>query len=142
MTAWTASLSGWGRYPVRDCTLWQPTTAQALHETLAPLPTCIARGNGRSYGDASLNPEATIDLRRLDRLIAFDEATGAMQCEAGVLLSDLDGGLGGPAAAAVAGGGAPRRAPGGGAADPPSRRCAAAARAMSGIAAARIEAER
>ena len=89
MTAWTASLSGWGRYPVRDCTLWQPTTAQALHETLAPLPSSIARGNGRSYGDASLNPEATIDMRRLDRLIAFDEATGAMECEAGVLLSDL-----------------------------------------------------
>lgn len=82
-------LSGWGRYPVRDCTLWQPVTAAALHATLAPLPSSIARGNGRSYGDASLNPDATIDMRRLDRLIAFDDATGALVCEAGVLLSDI-----------------------------------------------------
>ncbi|WP_446653413.1 FAD-binding oxidoreductase [Blastomonas sp.] len=82
-------LSGWGRYPVRDCTVWQPVTAAALHATLAPLPSSIARGNGRSYGDASLNPDATIDMRRLDRLIAFDDASGALVCEAGVLLSDI-----------------------------------------------------
>lgn len=82
-------LCGWGRYPVRDCTLWQPTTAEALHATLPPLPSSIARGNGRSYGDASLNGDATIDMRRLDRLIAFDDDSGELVCEAGVLLSDL-----------------------------------------------------
>jgi FAD/FMN-containing dehydrogenase len=82
-------LSGWGRYPVRDCTLWQPVTAEALHAALPPLPSSIARGNGRAYGDASLNPDATIDMRRLDRLIAFDDATGELVCEAGVLLSDI-----------------------------------------------------
>ena len=86
---YSAPLAGWGRYPVRECAVWQPITAQALHETLAPLPSSIARGNGRSYGDASLNPDATIDTRRLDRLIAFDAATGTLECEAGVLLSDL-----------------------------------------------------
>ncbi|MBL0966681.1 MAG: FAD-binding oxidoreductase [Blastomonas sp.] len=82
-------LSGWGRYPVRDCALWQPVTTEALHATLPPLPSSIARGNGRAYGDASLNPDATIDMRRLDRLIAFDDATGELVCEAGVLLSDI-----------------------------------------------------
>lgn len=84
-----ASLAGWGRYPVRDCTVWQPTTPQGLHEALPPLPACIARGNGRSYGDASLNPDATIDMLRLDRLIAFNDGTGTLTCEAGVLLSDI-----------------------------------------------------
>lgn len=84
-----AYLAGWGRYPVRECTVWQPTTAQALHGTLTPLRTSIARGNGRSYGDASMNVDATIDMRRLDRLISFDEASGTLECEAGVLLSDL-----------------------------------------------------
>jgi decaprenylphospho-beta-D-ribofuranose 2-oxidase len=87
----SAPLTGWGRYQVRDCTVWQPITAIALHETLGVLPTSIARGNGRSYGDASLNPDATIDMRRLDRLIAFDETAGTMECEAGVLLTDLVG---------------------------------------------------
>lgn len=86
---YSAPLTGWGRYPVRDCTVWQPTTVQALHETLRALPISIARGNGRSYGDASLNPEATVNMRRLDRLLAFDETSGAMECEGGVLLSDL-----------------------------------------------------
>lgn len=85
----SAQLAGWGRYPVRECTVWQPVTAKALHETLPPLPARIARGNGRSYGDASLNPDATIDMLRLDRLIAFDDATGELVCEAGVLLSDI-----------------------------------------------------
>jgi FAD/FMN-containing dehydrogenase len=84
-----APLAGWGRYPVRECTVWQPTTADALHEMLTPLPSTIARGNGRSYGDASMNINATIDMRRLDRLITFDEVTGVLVCEAGVLLSDL-----------------------------------------------------
>lgn len=82
-------LGGWGRYPVRDCTIWQPGSADTLHATLPPLPSSIARGNGRSYGDASMNADATIDMRRLDRLIAFDETTGELVCEAGVLLSDL-----------------------------------------------------
>jgi FAD/FMN-containing dehydrogenase len=49
----------------------------------------IARGNGRSYGDASLNPAATIDVRRLDHLIDFDPATSRLTCEAGVLLADI-----------------------------------------------------
>lgn len=84
-------LSGWGRYPVRDCTVWQPGTAEALHAVLPPLASSIARGNGRSYGDASLNGDATIDMRRLDRLIAFDDDSGELVCEAGVLLSDLVG---------------------------------------------------
>lgn len=84
-----ARLSGWGRYPVRDCTLWQPVTAEALHKALTPQASAIARGNGRSYGDASLNPDATFDMRRLDRLIAFDAATGELVCEAGVLLADI-----------------------------------------------------
>ncbi|MEO6367371.1 MAG: FAD-binding oxidoreductase [Steroidobacteraceae bacterium] len=58
-------------------------------EALADSPVAIARGNGRSYGDASLNPAATIDTRRLDRLLELDAATGALTCESGVLLADL-----------------------------------------------------
>lgn len=47
-------------------------------------------GNGRSYGDSCLNSEGTlVDLRGLDRFIAFDEETGILHCEAGVLLADI-----------------------------------------------------
>ena len=82
-------LAGWGRYPVVDCDLHQPGSPDALVETLGGLPQAIARGNGRAYGDASLNPAATVGMLRLDRLIDLDPATGVVTCEAGVLLSDL-----------------------------------------------------
>lgn len=50
----------------------------------------LARGMGRSYGDACLNPEGTLWLMAgLDRFISFDEHTGYLVCNAGVLLRDI-----------------------------------------------------
>ena len=49
-----------------------PATVAAARPPTLPL---IARGNGRSYGDASFGPGLTLDMRRLGRLVAFDEAT-------------------------------------------------------------------
>lgn len=50
----------------------------------------LARGMGRSYGDACLNPEGTLWLTAgLDRFISFDEQTGSLVCNAGVLLRDI-----------------------------------------------------
>jgi FAD/FMN-containing dehydrogenase len=82
-------LSGWGRYPVAECTVLRPGDTAAVLPLLDDLPQAIARGNGRSYGDASLNPAATIDVRGLDRLIDFDPETGRMVCEGGLLLAEL-----------------------------------------------------
>lgn len=50
----------------------------------------LAHGLGRSYGDAALNPGGLLwHTRGLDRFIRFDEATGELECEAGVLLRDI-----------------------------------------------------
>jgi FAD/FMN-containing dehydrogenase len=50
----------------------------------------IAYGLGRSYGDECLNPDGVLwATRNLDRLIAFDEATGLLHCESGVSLRDI-----------------------------------------------------
>lgn len=50
----------------------------------------IAYGMGRSYGDACLNPDGVLWLTRgLDRFISFDDQTGVLVCEAGVLLRDI-----------------------------------------------------
>jgi FAD/FMN-containing dehydrogenase len=50
----------------------------------------LPRGNGRSYGDSCLNDGGIlIDMRGLDRFIAFDPDTGILRCEAGVLLADI-----------------------------------------------------
>jgi 4-hydroxybenzoate polyprenyltransferase len=44
-------------------------------------------GNGRSYGDVCLNESGVLwATRDLDRFIAFDRATGRLECEAGVTL--------------------------------------------------------
>ncbi|MDR0996697.1 MAG: FAD-binding oxidoreductase [Zoogloeaceae bacterium] len=50
----------------------------------------LAYGAGKSYGDVCLNPRNTLLLTRgLDRFLAFDENTGILRCEPGVLLADI-----------------------------------------------------
>src|SRR3546814_9524547 len=50
----------------------------------------IAHGGGRSYGDAALNDRGRALLtRRLDRILAFDPATGDLVAEPGVNFADL-----------------------------------------------------
>ncbi|HEX5129848.1 MAG TPA: FAD-binding oxidoreductase, partial [Usitatibacter sp.] len=66
-----------------------------LRDRTQPLPlpevgSVLPYGMGRSYGDSCLNDgNAIIRIRDLDRLIAFDAATGVLRCEAGVLLSEI-----------------------------------------------------
>ena len=84
-------LSGWGRYPVLDCRVERLREREALPGLLArgDADTLIARGNGRSYGDAALNPDLTLSTLAMDRMEAFDAKTGRLTCEAGVLLADV-----------------------------------------------------
>jgi FAD/FMN-containing dehydrogenase len=50
----------------------------------------IAHGMGRSYGDVALNPNGPLWLTTgLNHLIHFDESTGLLRCESGVLLRDI-----------------------------------------------------
>lgn len=52
--------------------------------------TLIARGYGRSYGDAAINDSGfTVLSERLDRILAFDEKTGVMTAEPGISLASL-----------------------------------------------------
>jgi decaprenylphospho-beta-D-ribofuranose 2-oxidase len=82
-------VSGWGRFPQveTDCIdmrdVADARTALAEHETL------IARGNGRSYGDAALNPSCVLSTRRCDHILAFDPESGRVTVEAGLLLAEL-----------------------------------------------------
>ena len=82
-------LSGWGRYPVLDCRLEHLHGREGLPNLIKRSPTLIARGNGHSYGDAALNPNLTVSMLKMDRIQAFDEKTGLLTCEAGVLLADI-----------------------------------------------------
>lgn len=81
-------LSGWGRYPVVDCQVHRPRDTAAVSRAIMETGA-IARGNGRSYGDSALSRTNTIDMRGFDHMLAFDDATGQLVAEAGVLLSDV-----------------------------------------------------
>jgi FAD/FMN-containing dehydrogenase len=85
-------LGGWGRFPLARCYVFRAERRAAVAETLAAkaAPTFIARGLGRSYGDAALNADAGVVVHdRLDRMLAFDAARGELTCEAGVSFADI-----------------------------------------------------
>jgi FAD/FMN-containing dehydrogenase len=77
----------WGRWPRYQQHL------VSLRSRFDPLPDSapmLPYGNGRSYGDVCLNSGGSLLVTRgLDRFIAFDADSGILECEAGVLLSDI-----------------------------------------------------
>lgn len=82
-------LHGWGRYPVVDASIVQPTreisALQAISEARQPI---TPRGLGRSYGDSSIGDQV-LDLSLQNRFIGFDAVTGLLECEAGTSLHDI-----------------------------------------------------
>jgi len=81
-------LSGWGRYPRRLATVIRPLDISEA--ALAPPGRLIARGQGRSYGDAAMLEDGTVMLtERLDRVCAFDEQSGVLTTEAGATLAEV-----------------------------------------------------
>ena len=82
-------LTGWGRYPRHSSDLVTPANPTALPSAMAGRTGFVARGNGRAYGDAAIGERLTLSTNRLDRIRAFDPATGRLTAEAGVLLADL-----------------------------------------------------
>jgi len=85
-----ATYGSWGRLaaPVQDV-----HAIRHRDDALPELPagrTWLPYGNGRSYGDSCLNDGGVlVATRGLDRFIAFDDATGELECEAGILLADI-----------------------------------------------------
>ncbi|MEZ2419345.1 FAD-dependent oxidoreductase [Luteibacter sp. RCC_6_2] len=78
----------WGRYPRATQRI------VSFSDRHSPLPSAdlsmLPRGNGRSYGDSCLNSGGILlHTRSMDRFIAFDPATGVLECEAGVLFADV-----------------------------------------------------
>lgn len=82
-------LSGWGRFPVMDCRALALRETSDIGHILAQTSSLIPRGNGRAYGDAAINPDSTLLMGACDRFLEFDTRNGVIECEAGLLLSDL-----------------------------------------------------
>lgn len=83
------TLSGWGRFPALAATVHAPRDIDALRRLVTAQPALIARGNGRAYGDSAVNAAATVHMRHFNRMVSFDDTTGQLVAQAGVLLADI-----------------------------------------------------
>ncbi len=80
----------WGRWPRQEHRALVPLLDRSAGVPLNLPGMLLPYGNGRSYGDVCLNEAGTLlTSRSLDRFIAFDPQAGILQCEAGVLLSEI-----------------------------------------------------
>lgn len=85
-------LSGWGRFPVEECHVFRPEKRRLVASILGARSerNYIARGLGRSYGDAAVNGGGgVLDHSRLNRMISFNRETGVLECESGVSLAEI-----------------------------------------------------
>jgi FAD/FMN-containing dehydrogenase len=84
------TVSSWGRLSALPHDVIKLTNAHKVAQALATHRPGVAHGMGRSYGDVCLNPDGVLwNTLGLDRYVAFDEQTGRLICEAGVLLRDI-----------------------------------------------------
>lgn len=79
---------GWGRAPRAVCRVAVPRDRSEIARLVTDGPL-IARGAGRAYGDAALQPALTLSMSRMNRFLNFDAETGELEAEAGVMLSDI-----------------------------------------------------
>lgn len=88
-SAASTRLAGWGANVRSECSFREFEAGADLARAVDQAGT-IARGLGRSYGDAALNAgHRVLGTRRFDRFLGFDEETGALTCESGVSLGEI-----------------------------------------------------
>ncbi|RYG71478.1 FAD-binding oxidoreductase, partial [bacterium] len=76
----------------QECRAARPEKRRELVEAALSdaVPDVIARGLGRSYGDAALNEgSGVVLLEKLSRFLGFDPQTGLLHAEAGVTLATI-----------------------------------------------------
>ncbi|NML71537.1 FAD-binding oxidoreductase [Chryseobacterium sp. RP-3-3] len=84
----TQKVTNWGNFPVVEKEMRSEDSFKRIKEFVLNHNEIIARGNGRCYGDASLG-ETIFSTKKLNKFISFDRLNGVIECESGVLLSDV-----------------------------------------------------
>jgi decaprenylphospho-beta-D-ribofuranose 2-oxidase len=81
-------ISGWGRYP-RGCS--RVVRPEKMKEAVPPREgQMIARGQGRSYGNAAMSADGSVMLtERLNRFLDFDDKSGILRAEAGSTIAEV-----------------------------------------------------
>ena len=84
----TQKVTNWGNFPVVENGIKSEDSVDRIKDFVRNNNEVIARGNGRCYGDASLS-EHIFSTKRLNKFISFDRLNGIIECESGVLLSQI-----------------------------------------------------
>jgi len=82
------SLVSWGMYPKIKNNVFEFDKEETLKHIIAEHDELIPYGNGRSYGDSALSSNI-INVKPHDYFIGFDEKSGLLHVQAGVLLSEI-----------------------------------------------------
>lgn len=81
-------LLSWGNYPKVDNTVYKFDVQETLQQIINEHDELIAYGNGRSYGDSALSKNL-IYVKPYNYFLDFDNESGILHCQAGVLLSEI-----------------------------------------------------
>ncbi len=81
-------VSNWNHWPVVDAIYEKPTDTAELPTILTKHRELIARGMGRSYGDASLST-TIVDCTGLNRILSIDQENQLLCAEAGCTLDSI-----------------------------------------------------
>ena len=82
------NLKGWAGFPKLKTSLHLPDKIAEIQSRIGD-KNIIARGNGRSYGDAAIGATSTVSMKNFNKVNFFDENTGELVAEAGLLLKDV-----------------------------------------------------
>lgn len=82
------SLNSWGMYPKIENRVFKFSSEKSLESIIKENESLIAYGNGRSYGDSALSKNI-IEVKPYNYFMAFDENSGLLHVQAGVLLSEI-----------------------------------------------------
>ncbi len=80
-------ISGWGNTNIVDCKVYFPKNISEIRKIVKK--NIIARGLGRSIGDSSIQPNATIITSGLKKKLYFDKKNGIIEVESGISIKDL-----------------------------------------------------
>lgn len=81
-------IANWGNFPVVEKEMKSEDSLSKIIDFVKNHNEIIARGNGRCYGDSALS-ENIFSTKRINKFISFDRLNGVIECESGVLLSQV-----------------------------------------------------
>jgi len=81
-------IANWGNFPKIDSTILETSNKDEIINFIKNNNSLIPRGNGRSYGDASL-ANHTFSSLQLNEIYSFDEERGILECGSGTLLEKI-----------------------------------------------------